>query len=61
MSRNAWRRVAMFAVSLFLFILAIMLMKEGARGLGPLVRDVFRAVQSGQCAWSSAGSSPTWS
>lgn len=42
MSRDAGRKAALFAVSLFLFILAILLMKEGARGLGPLVRDVFR-------------------
>ncbi len=42
MSRDVWRRAALFAISLFLFILAITLMKEGARGLGPLVRDVFR-------------------
>ena len=32
-------KVALFVVSLFLFILAITLMKEGARGLVPLVRD----------------------
>ena len=42
MSRDVWRKAALFAVSLFLFILAITLMKEGAHGLGPLVRDVFR-------------------
>lgn len=45
---DSWRRhrvgirlakVSLFAVSLFLFILAITLMKEGARDLGPLVRD----------------------
>jgi sodium-dependent phosphate cotransporter len=34
-------KVGLFAISLFLFILAIMLMKEGARGLVPLVRDRF--------------------
>jgi sodium-dependent phosphate cotransporter len=32
-------KIALFAVSLSLFILAISLMKEGARGLAPLVRD----------------------
>lgn len=32
-------KVALFAVSLFLFVLAITLMKEGARGLIPLLRD----------------------
>src|SRR5687768_1251847 len=42
-----WRRVhldkiAIFIGSLFLFILAILLMKEGARSLVPLVRDSFQ-------------------
>jgi sodium-dependent phosphate cotransporter len=32
-------KIALFGASLFLFILAITLMKEGARGLAPLVRD----------------------
>jgi solute carrier family 34 (sodium-dependent phosphate cotransporter) len=32
-------KVGLFLISLFLFILAITLMKEGARELGPLVRD----------------------
>ena len=41
-----WRRVdlakiAIFASSLYLFVLAITLMKDGARGVAPLVRDVF--------------------
>lgn len=35
-------KVLLFTVSLFLFILAITLMKEGARDLAPLVRDGFR-------------------
>lgn len=35
-------KIGLFAVSLFLFILAITLMKEGAYDLGPLVRDAFR-------------------
>jgi sodium-dependent phosphate cotransporter len=40
---RAWERVhlgkiALFGTSLFLFILAITLMKDGARGLAPLVR-----------------------
>jgi Na+/phosphate symporter len=34
-------KLAIFVVSLMLFILAILLMKEGARGLAPLVRDQF--------------------
>jgi Na+/phosphate symporter len=33
-------KIALFAVSLYLFILAITLMKDGARGLAPLVKDV---------------------
>ncbi len=40
-----WRRpgkILLFIVSLFLFILAITLMKEGARDLGPIVRDRFQ-------------------
>lgn len=39
--RIAWPKVGLFVVSLFLFILAITLMKEGARDLAPLVRDRF--------------------
>lgn len=35
-------KILLFGVSLFLFILALMLMKEGAKGLAPLVRDGFR-------------------
>jgi sodium-dependent phosphate cotransporter len=43
---TVWNRVrpdkiSLFLASLFLFILAIMLMKEGARGLTFLVRDTF--------------------
>lgn len=34
-------KVLLFIVSLLLFIMAIMLMKEGAKSLAPLVRDVF--------------------
>jgi len=34
-----WKKVGIFAISLFLFMLAINLMKEGARGLTPLVHD----------------------
>ena len=43
--RTALRRLGkatLFLVRLFLFILAITLMKEGARELGPLVREQFR-------------------
>ena len=35
-------KIGLFLISLFLFILAIMLMKEGAGDLAPLVRDRFR-------------------
>ncbi len=37
-----WGKIALFLVSLFLFILALTLMKDGARSLAPLVRDSFR-------------------
>lgn len=40
--RASWYKLGIFAVSLFLFILAITLMKEGARPLAPLVRDSFK-------------------
>ncbi len=39
-----WRRlgkIGLFLASLFLFVLAILLMKEGARALAPWVRDSF--------------------
>lgn len=39
--RLHWEKIGLFIVSLFLFVLAVNLMKEGARGLAPLVRDVF--------------------
>jgi Na+/phosphate symporter len=39
LKRVPWRKVAIFIVSMFLFILAIYTMKEGAKGLTPLVRD----------------------
>ena len=35
-------KVGLFLATLFLFILAITLMKEGSRALGPLVRDHFQ-------------------
>ena len=37
--RLHWYKVPLFLLSLFLFILAITLMKDGARDLGPFVRD----------------------
>lgn len=45
-SRISWGKVLLFLVSLFLFILAITLMKEGARDLAPLVRDRFRVTNT---------------
>jgi len=40
--RIRWDKIGLFVVSLFAFILALTLMKDGARGLAPLVRDSFR-------------------
>lgn len=34
-----WRKLGLFLVSLFLFVLAIQLLKEGAQALVPLIRD----------------------
>jgi Na+/phosphate symporter len=36
-----WRKAGLFLASLVLFVLAIGLMKSGARGLVPLIRDLF--------------------
>lgn len=41
-SHIAWGKVLLFLISLFLFILAITLMKEASGELAPLVRDRFR-------------------
>jgi Na+/phosphate symporter len=41
LARVRWDKIGLFVVSLFLFVMAINLMKEGARGLAPLVRNVF--------------------
>lgn len=37
----SWSKIGLFIVSLFLFILALTLMKDGARGLAPIVQDRF--------------------
>lgn len=37
----SWPKIGLFIVSLYLFILALTLMKDGARGLAPLVQDRF--------------------
>lgn len=42
----SWTKITIFIVSLFLFILAITLMKEGARDLAPLVRDRFKVTNA---------------
>src|SRR3990170_5742359 len=39
--RVYWPKVGLFTFSLFLFILAITFMKEGARDLAPMVRNTF--------------------
>ncbi|MCO6449986.1 MAG: hypothetical protein J5I90_04285 [Caldilineales bacterium] len=40
-TRIRFDKIALFIASLFLFVLAILLMKEGARDLTPLIRDTF--------------------
>lgn len=37
----SWKKIGLFIVSLFLFILALTLMKDGARGLAPVVENRF--------------------
>ena len=39
--RIAWPKIGLFILSLFLFILALTLMKDGARGLAPVVEERF--------------------
>lgn len=39
--RISWPKIGLFIVSLFLFILALTLMKDGARGLAPVVENRF--------------------
>ena len=51
-TRRTWRRlgkIALFIASLYLFILSITLMKDGARGLVPLVRNVFTVTNVANC------------
>jgi Na+/phosphate symporter len=45
LSKVSWRKVGLFIVSIFLFILALTLMKEGARGLAPLLDGRFDVSQ----------------
>lgn len=42
-------KIALFAVSLFLFILAITLMKDGARGMAPLVQNLLSVNSRTNC------------
>ena len=49
--RIRFQKVLLFILSLFLFILAINLMKTGARSLVPLIRDTFRVTNP----WNSLG------
>ena len=37
----SWPKIGLFLISLYLFILALTLMKDGARGLAPMVEDRF--------------------
>jgi sodium-dependent phosphate cotransporter len=49
---RVWRRlgkIGLFLISLYLFMLAIVLMKEGARGAAPLVRDGFAVDNMANC------------
>ena len=39
--RISWPKIGLFILSLFLFILALTLMKDGARGLAPVVQNRF--------------------
>jgi sodium-dependent phosphate cotransporter len=53
--RRAWgervdaAKIGIFGISLFLFIVAITLMKEGALSLAPLVRDVLAVTSTPNC------------
>lgn len=49
---RTWRRlgkIALFATSLYLFILSIVLMKEGARAVAPLIRHTFAVTNAANC------------
>lgn len=37
-----WGKIGLFGISIFLFVLAITLMKTGASGLAPVLQDVFK-------------------
>jgi Na+/phosphate symporter len=40
-TRVRWDKIGLFFLSLYLFVLGIILMKDGTRSLSPLIRDVF--------------------
>lgn len=53
-SRSWWERahigkIALFISSLYLFVVSITLMKDGARGVAPLVRDLFSVTNAANC------------
>lgn len=57
LSRVRLDKISLFFISLFLFIQAIVLMKEGARTLAPLMRGGFAATDLSSClgfGWLSA-------
>ncbi len=41
LQRVSWPKIGLFVLSLYLFILALTLMKDGARGLAPVVQNRF--------------------
>jgi sodium-dependent phosphate cotransporter len=47
--RRRLGKIGLFLISLYLFMLAIVLMKEGARGAAPLVRDGFAVDNVANC------------
>lgn len=52
----SWSKIGLFMVSLFLFILALTLMKDGARGLAPIVQIDSHSMAR-PIPWDLAGSS----
>lgn len=62
-SRHAWwesvnlSKISLFIISVYLFILAITLMKDGARGIGPLIQNILSITSPGNSlgfGWLSA-------
>ncbi len=54
-TRRAWwerahiGKITLFISSLYLFVVSITLMKDGARGVAPLVRDLFSVTNAANC------------